>query len=300
VKELLAAVVDYLRLKNSVWLLFDNIDKGWPAHGLQAEDVLIIRALIDATRKLERQLHSRDIESHTLVFLRNDIYELLIDQTPDRGKETRVLLDWTDPDMLRELVRRRLASGLSMQQATFEQLWRTICTSHIDGEETSEYLIERCLMRPRCLIDLLSHCRGFAVNLHHERIEPNDIRKAVGAYSTDLLTDIDYELRDVMPRAEDALYAFIESPAKLSETQVRTNLCTTGVPEEDVEATISLLAWYGFLGLVRSPEEVTYIYSPGINYSMQIFQAIRNKLRLEREVQYTINPAFSSSLAIQP
>lgn len=45
VPELIRAVSEYLRHKNAVWLLFDNLDKGWPAHGLKPEDVLIIRAL---------------------------------------------------------------------------------------------------------------------------------------------------------------------------------------------------------------------------------------------------------------
>src|ERR1700730_2158138 len=34
-----------------------------------------------------------------MIFLRNDIYELLLEKTPDRGKQTRVLIDWNQPDL---------------------------------------------------------------------------------------------------------------------------------------------------------------------------------------------------------
>jgi hypothetical protein len=39
-----------------VWLLVDNLDKGWPTRGTTSEDILIVRSLLDATRKLQRQL----------------------------------------------------------------------------------------------------------------------------------------------------------------------------------------------------------------------------------------------------
>jgi hypothetical protein len=88
-------VEKYLKLKKGLWVLFDNLDKGWSAHGLTAEDLLIIRALLDATRKIEQSLQPKGIDCHTIIFLRNDVYSLLIDATPDRGKEIRVSLDWS-------------------------------------------------------------------------------------------------------------------------------------------------------------------------------------------------------------
>jgi hypothetical protein len=108
VKELTDQVTNYMKHKGVCWLLFDNIDKGWPTSGLEHEDLLIIRALIDATKKIERQLGKSNIDVNTIIFLRNDVYELLVKETSDRGKEAKVLLDWTDADLLRELVRLRI------------------------------------------------------------------------------------------------------------------------------------------------------------------------------------------------
>ena len=64
-----------------------------------------------------------------------------------------------------------------------------ICISHYKGEETSQYLIERSLMRPRNLLKMLAHRLGFVVNLGRERIEQADIEKGLKAYSLDLITD---------------------------------------------------------------------------------------------------------------
>jgi hypothetical protein len=133
VNDLREKIVEYLRVKQSLFLLFDNIDKGWPTHGLSGTDVAIIRALLEATRKLERQLDRRDIKCSTLTFLRNDVYQLLVDETPDRGKEGHVGLDWSDADLLREMIRRRLVYS-DLPDRPFDELWPHVCVSHIAGE----------------------------------------------------------------------------------------------------------------------------------------------------------------------
>jgi hypothetical protein len=78
IPELERVVSKYLLHKKEVWLLLDNLDKGWPTRGAAPEDVLIIRTLLDATRKLQSQLRQHDVDFYCLVFLRNDIYDLLV------------------------------------------------------------------------------------------------------------------------------------------------------------------------------------------------------------------------------
>src|SRR5262249_12974963 len=41
-------VADYLAHKDSTWILFDNLDKGLPSHGLEPIDITILRCLVDA------------------------------------------------------------------------------------------------------------------------------------------------------------------------------------------------------------------------------------------------------------
>ena len=111
-----AAVGGYLVYKEAVWVLVDNLDKGWPINGASVTDILIIRTLLEATRKLQRQLEGyRDLELHSLVFLRNDIYEHLVRETPDKGKETTITLDWPDPEVFKEMVRQRVESATELR-----------------------------------------------------------------------------------------------------------------------------------------------------------------------------------------
>jgi hypothetical protein len=205
-----------------------------------------------------------------------------------------VSLDWGEPDLLRDMLRRRLVYNGLDRAAPFEQLWRMICVSLIDGEETSQYLIERSMMRPRFLLNLISHCRGFAVNFDHEKIDANDIRKGLDAFSTDLIYDIDLEIRDVLPIAVDVLYAFLGQSAHLTAEDVERLLGNNfdGAARTKI---VDLLLWYGVLGVVRPTDEVAFIYS--VNYDIKRLTGLMDGVPLEKR-SFFINPALWPGLEI--
>lgn len=151
---------------------------------------------------------------------------------------------------------------------SFEEIWRRICVTHIKGEETSQYIIERSLMRPRALIELLRACRSRAVNLEHSRIEVSDIEEGERAYSNELLNNIAFEIRDIFPAGADILYEFLEAPVELSGQEIHS-IVTRVVGHDKAEYLFELLLWYGFLGLVRDDQEITYFYQ--VNYSINLF-----------------------------
>ncbi len=286
-------IAQYLTLKEQLWIFFDNIDKGWPSHGVESTDILILRTLLEATRRLERDLSKSEVETHTVLFIRNDIYELLLEQTPDRGKETRANVDWTDADLLREIIRLRLARSLD-KSPTFPEVWAMICDPFVKGQSSSQYLIDRCLMRPRALIDLINHCRSVAVNLHHEKITEDDIRKGLAIYSNDLVSEINLEVRDVFPEAQDVLYHFIGLERTVSVADLQTILLKEGWTEGHIPVLVDLLIWHAILGLVWPDGRVEYIFN--VNYNHRLFRAQMDKLKSSTGLVFQINPAFWPAL----
>ena len=284
---------DYLASKSSVWILIDNVDKGWPTRGIRAEDLVIVRSLLEATRKLEHQLNKDDIQCKTLVFLRNDVYELLVGETSDRGKEVKALLDWSDSDALRELLRRRLIHNGLDEETSFTKIWGEIAVSHVDGQESSQYLIDRCLMRPRELIDAVNHCRGYALNRGHGIIEEADIRDGMRIHSQDLAQEISYEIRDISSIFEDILYLFIGVRESLSYANLIEILDEFAIKQERWDELIDLLLWYGVLGVEISREDVRFIFS--VNYNMKL---LRGLFRKQKTPLFRINPAFHAGLEI--
>jgi hypothetical protein len=286
----------YLEKKRAVWVFFDNLDKGWSTQGVEVVDAIVLRCLVDAGRKVEREMRKNDHQFHCIVFVRNDVYDHVMRQSPDYGKEMRATLDWSDPEMLRELLRLRLVSSLPEkdQKNEFFTIWQQLCESHYVGEESSAYLIERSLMRPRNLLKIFNHCRGFATTFQRKKITADDITKGLLAYSHDLIEELDRELTDVFPAARDLLYHFLDARAIFSAVDLAAILTAAKIESADHERVIDFLLYYGVMG-IHSVDHDYFIF--GVNYDLR-----QLKIRISRvaDVRYIIHPAFWGGLSIEP
>lgn len=285
--EIKKLLKQYLKYKDSVWILFDNIDKGWNTDGLCKEDLIIVRTLLDASRKIEQQLSNNDIDCKTVIFLRNDVYELLIDYTPDRGKEARVLIDWVDSAALGEIIKRRLNYSISEEECDFRTLWDTICVKLVKGEDSFQYIIDRTLMRPRALIDCIKDCIGVAINRGHEKIQENDILDGLKQFSYDIIQEISREIRDVLPKVKDALFMFIGREEILDTNLLNDLYNYEGIEKDDWDKLTDFLLWYGVLGIYDG-NSVKYIYNT--NYDLSVLK--RYKKLAGESAYYQLYPTF--------
>jgi len=287
------AVREYLRERDEVWLLVDNLDKGWPIRSATSDDILIVRSLLEATRKIQRELGKEDVEFHCLVFLRSDIYEALREETPDKGKDTAVRLDWEDPKAFEQIILRRLERSVGAED--FESVWRRIFPPLVDGEGSFEYIVNRTLMRPRDLLKFVRYCVDTALNRGHERVEEEDVLQAEKAYSSDLLTEAAYEIADTHPHLSDVLWVFESSPNAVGWDEACERLEEYLDLDHDaaVEA-IKFLLWFGFFGVSGSGDDET-------RYAYQLKGDTRRLLfSLEgRDAILRIHPAFRSALDVR-
>lgn len=294
IKDLKNDISDYLRHKEGIWVLFDNLDKGWDVPGPTSNDILILRCLIDASRKIQRDMRREEHDFHCVVFIRNDVYQLLMDESPDFGKETRVSLDWNDPEMLREMLRLRLIQNDFSPEAKFRSIWTTMCVSHHGGDETAQYMIDRCLMRPRNLINIFNHCKGSAVNFGRDKIESDDVEKGIATYSDDLLIEADQELANIDPQAENLIYRFIGEDYKFDREELAMLFEEHGLPQEKYDKVIEFLLYFGFFGIQFTGKDPLYIFDVG--YDMKRLDMLVDKHR--DHVEFVLNQAFWPALGV--
>jgi hypothetical protein len=292
IPELERSVADYLAHKAEVWLLIDNLDKGWPTRGATQEDILIIRTLLDATRKLQRQLERRGVAMYSLVYLRNDIYELLVRHTSDRDKDTAIIVDWDDPDAFKELVAQRIkaATGLS---GSFEDVWAVAFERNVGTQDSFRYVAERTLMRPRDLIRFLRKAVEVAVNRGHQRVWADDLTTAEGTYSEELLLSINYEVGDVSTKYVDLLYHFIGCQIVMPVSEAN-RIISAAVGSDECDSALQLLIWFGFFGVLDNERNETQ-YAYDVRYNLAKIGAL---LRAGK-AQLVVHPAFRTSLGCQ-
>ena len=235
------------------------------------------------------------MQCHGIVFVRSDVYEHLVDATPDKGKVRKISLDLSSRDILREILRRRIAHALG-RDVSLAEIWPDLMISHIKStaEETCDFLIDRSFMRPRCLLDLVQACISHAVTLGHDRVTESDLRDGIGDYSVELATNIGFEIRDVFHSGLDIIYALIGAGRRLPKSRLVEILSEYRVEEET--GFIDLLVWYGVLGLVNQQGEAKYIYNE--RFEMQKLRAVHKNISDHGDPTFEINPAFWAALDV--
>jgi hypothetical protein len=297
IKSLFHYVCDYLKFKNEVWLLFDNIDKGWNVEGVTEVDIFVLRCLINASRKLERDFRKNGINFRSIVFIRDDVYNLLMEGSADYGKEMRASLDWSDKELLAEVLKRRIAHSLD-EPSTVEMssIWPRVAASHYAGDTAVEHMIDRSLMRPRNLLKIFRYSLGFAINMGHERIQIDDIRKGLETYSQDVVTEVDRELTDVFYKAKHLIYEFSEENSQYKHDELCTLIKLFGLEDDDTEKVVNFLIYYGVLGVKKLNEEPIYIFD--VKYNIEL---LRVRIRKWAEsTLYVVNPALWPALSVKP
>ncbi|WP_409019116.1 P-loop ATPase, Sll1717 family [Brevundimonas vesicularis] len=293
IREIRKDVVEYLKLKKSAVILFDNLDRGWPESGLTNDDILVIRCLIDASRKIQRELRQKDIDFSSIVFLRNDVFQILMRRTADFGKDLTAQLDWTDPDQIKELIRLRMTMSEADKEQSFDTLWSRYFVRYVDGIDSSDYILERSLRRPRNVIKMIYEARSSAINLGHKIIDDTDVKKGVERFSRNLLIEADRELTDIHRYAEGILYNLIGEKSVLTRERIYEVIFVDKYKDLDKETVIDRLLYFGFLGIFRNGKS-KYIYDVG--YDMSLLKA--EIAKFSDEIRFEINPAFYAVLYI--
>jgi hypothetical protein len=286
------AVSDYLSEKETVWLLIDNLDKSWATRGTTTDEILIVRGLLEATRKLQRQFEQRDVEFKVLVFLRTDIHEHLVRLTPDRGKDSVIRLDLDDAEVLKQIVARRISASTGLQ-GDFDVVWRSLFESHVGAEDSFHYMIDRTMMRPRDVLTFVQRAIEVALNRGQAKVRVEDILHAEQSYSEDMLLATAYEIDDTNPILSDVVYAFQGSNARVSREEVERTLLEAGLVPDALPSALEILLWFGFLGSA-DPNTDTERYSYSVRFNLrQITHPIETGT-----ASYVVHPAFRAALGI--
>lgn len=273
--KLRETIIEYLKEKNKTYILVDNLDRGWSTSGVTESDIRIVQCLIDAGRRIERTVQKENVSLSTTVFLRDDVYEWLVSEVGDRGKDSTVRVLWREPELLHQLIQLRLDVG-SLELSIDPSLkWSDISTGTIDSQDIFDFLIHHSLWRPRSLLDLIELCLSNASLAGRSKIEPEDAQQAAKTYSTDMLRDLNFEVRDVFPEADKIIYSYAQESSRLDQRKVERIAKKQLKDDEQSKKFVEMMLWFGFFGIVGQNNQESYIFDHGYDLDLLISHAGR-------------------------
>jgi energy-coupling factor transporter ATP-binding protein EcfA2 len=190
-------VLTVLSPKQDVYLILDQLDRGWDA----TEDIKsVLIGLLLASKDLIREAHRLEKNVRVIVFLRDDIYEHL--QFQDKNKITQndmIELKWNEEN-LQKLIGRRVesSSGSSIKE---------VFTEHIlaNRQNAMNYMLSRTLLRPRDIISFCTKSLEKALERKNRRIEKEDIQNAEKDYSLSIYNEYVDENHATVPEFQDII-----------------------------------------------------------------------------------------------
>lgn len=267
-------VMSYLKLKGEVLFLFDNLDRMRSPSGFERADGVLLVGLIEAMQDITKQFRKKQFVFRWALFIRSDVYEFVVRDMADYGKHMPLMLEWSDTEVLKRILRRRIEASANSLQHSWETLWPSLSATSVGEQETFDFLVAASLMRPRYLIRLFETARRRAINVAHQRITEDDYLVALEDLGWTITEDLDLELRDIVQQTERLLFDLAQLDGACGIPELKDAIAARVGATDVVERVIDVLLWSGAIGIAvdRAP---TFIYNCG--YKLQALRSLMDR-----------------------
>ncbi len=192
------------------FVIADDLDKHWRPDSKQSIDLLI--GLIAEADRLQRFFQDR---LKVVMFLREDIFDVLSQYDDDLPKRSLLRMEWTQSN-LKHLVAERLAFASDQENDDDEATWAVIFPETVKGNPAADYILSRALPRPRDVLDLCQKSIDQAQRNGHSVVTEQDILDGEASFSESLFSSVSTEFRGLYPRLEDVLIEFAGVSERMS------------------------------------------------------------------------------------
>ncbi len=183
-----------------VSLFLDRLDDAWDAS--EDSKALLIGAL-KAAREINSTLGAKGSPAAVLVFLRTDIFDLLLFNDKMKMAQDIEYLDW-DEDSLCEVLEARIAKSLNISKA---RAWDSAFSGDPMRQRATirSYMTRRTMYRPRDMIRFALCCQETASSAQHQKVETIDVYDGESRYSQEMLDELIDEMHKQVTDAREIL-----------------------------------------------------------------------------------------------
>lgn len=200
--------IDNLSRNKKVFILVDELDKGWDA----SEDAIaFVAGLFQAAVSINNQMSNVKV----IMSLRKELYDNIPSLYEDAQKVRDIIEEivWDEQSLL-ELIARRISKNIpALDQLDFDERWNQIFAEVLQYRQTKSfnYIVDRSLYRPR---EIIQFCNDIADQARRQMFStalPFDYRQITEAeysYSESRLKDICAEYRFQFPGLQSIMETF--------------------------------------------------------------------------------------------
>jgi len=292
-----------LRSRRRVAVLIDNLDKGWEKHSDLDLLSKLLLGLLSAIGRVDVDFSKEDywrekISLTVSTFLRSDIYDYMSSVAREPDKIPASFVTWDDPKILVRVVEERFLA-VREEGTEPQELWDQFFCSTVNGTPTRDYILSRCLARPRDIIYWCNAAIMYAADRGNQRVEETDVLTAEVTYSQFAFEALLVENGITINDFKKVLFEFLGEPAVIPESRVRRLISAAGIAEDAVEYVVTRLVRVSFMGVETAADE--FQYPDGAN-GLERISVLERKFRDASgatEPRFSVHPAYRAYLELE-
>jgi cold shock CspA family protein len=280
-------------------VLFDELDEDYKdifETYNKSEYLDLLTSLFKAVQDVRSTVTAKGYKLYPVVFLRDDIYDLLRDPDKNKWRDFQVDLEWT-PESIKGLLSHRLAKVIGATDEKFDVLWYSLFTREAvtfsDGKKTTgsfDYITMSCQGRPRDYINYLQECAALELKRSRQEISIATIKDADKLYSNYLRKELIDEVHGIIPDIGKVLAIFSETRKWiLSISEFRKaydeRVQAGAVQVKDVDMVLKTLFYFSIIGNV-------------VRVGVHIFRHVRPEAELNFKEKIVVHRGLMKSLQI--
>lgn len=193
-------------------ILFDELDDSYMDIEKKSEYLQMLASLFKAVQSIKALFQIVPNNIQPIVFLRDDIYNQIIDSDKSKWKDFEASLIWTREE-LKNMLAYRITRSVIPRRAEilpFKKAWKRVCFDDSvpvkkGNKPFFDYIIEYTFLRPRDLIVFLKDSCQRAKSAGRDQINAQVIDKYMVEYSGDLRNDLEMEILPILPRIREIM-----------------------------------------------------------------------------------------------
>jgi len=280
-------------------VLFDELDEDYKdifENYNKSEYLDLLTSLFKAVQDVRSIVTTKGHKLYPVVFLRDDIYDLLRDPDKNKWRDFQVDLEWT-PESIKGLLSHRLAKVIGETDENFDVLWYSIFAREpvlfSDGKKTTgsfDYITMSTQGRPRDYINYLQECAALELKRSKREISTETIKDADKLYSNYLRKELIDEIHGIIPDIGKVLSIFSETRKwilsigefkKAYEERVQSG----SMHVKDVDMVLKTLFYFSIIGNVA-------------RVGVHIFRHVRPEAELNFKEKIVVHRGLMKSLQI--
>lgn len=220
--DILEDVIDRYIDTSNYYIVFDELDEDYSniiKSGGQTNYLALITSLFKAVQDIKSIFPSDKTGIKPIVFLRDDIYDLLTDSDKTKWHDFRLDIDW-NIDSIKKLLAFRIsrAKNPNAKPSSFNDAWKSIFSEksikygNNQQKETDifSYILKSTHLRPRDFVRYIQACAHEAIIENKNIVTPDIVKKVDKAFSNYLKDELVDEIHGVLPDIKEILMVISE------------------------------------------------------------------------------------------